>query len=420
MEYFTRLVEEKIKRKLNSSGAILVVGPKFCGKTTTSKLFTKSMIQLTNAQTIEIVRADPKFALLGDKPHLIDEWQIVPDIWNYVRNSVDEDQQFGEFILTGSVTPIKTNEIYHSGAGRITKVKMRTLTLYESKESKGLVSLKDLFQGAQEEIFDQNEKYSIERTAYYICRGGWPLSIKNNEKYSLETTKNYYDGLFNFETNENSALKNKNPEILRTLLKSYARNISSESSYSNMYEDLTKSNDIQIERKTFDSYVSIAKGLYLIEDLEAWTPNLRSKTAIRTSPTRHFVDTSIACIALGVTKNDLLNDSRTFGLFFEDFVVKELRVYAETLDGEIKHFRNKNGLECDAVIHLDNGSYALIEVKLGSIEGIENGAKTLNKIVDSLDDSMKKPAFCMIITAAGMCYRRKDGIYVVPINMLKN
>ena len=420
MEYFTRLVEEKIKRKLNSSGAILIVGPKFCGKTTTSKLFTKSMIQFSNAQTIEIVRSDPKFALLGDKPRLIDEWQIVPDIWNYVRSSVDEDQQFGEFILTGSVTPIKTNEIYHSGAGRITKVKMRTLTLFESKESKGLVSLKDLFLRTQKEIFDQNEKYSIEKTAYYICRGGWPLSIKNNEKYSLDTTKNYYDGLFNFETNENSEVKNKNPEVLRALLKSYARNISTESSYSNMYEDLTKSKDIQIERKTFDSYVSIAKSLYLIEDIEAWTPNLRSKTAIRTSPTRHFVDTSIACLALGITKDDLLNDSRTFGLFFEDFVVKELRVYAETLDGEIKHFRNKNGLECDAIIYLDNGNYALVEVKLGSIEGVENGAKTLNKIVDNLDDSMKKPAFCMIITATGMCYRRKDGIYVVPINMLKN
>lgn len=420
MNYFERLIETKIARKLRTSGAILVVGPKFCGKTTTSKLFANSIIQLQNSQIIQIIKADPKIALTGDKPHLIDEWQIVPDIWNYVRSAVDESQQFGEYILTGSVTPIKTSEIYHSGAGRITKVKMRTLSLTETKESKGTVSLKDLFNNEQTDFFDQNEKYSIERTAYYICRGGWPLSIQENEEDSLETTKNYYDGIFNFETNESSELKNKNPEILRALLKSYARNISTEASYSCIYDDLTKSKDKQMERKTFDSYVDIAKNLYLIEDIDAWTPNLRSKVAIRTSPTRHFVDTSIACLSLGISKNDLLMDSNTFGLFFEDFVVKELRVYAETLDGEIKHFRNKNGLECDAVIHLNDSKYALVEIKLGSNEGIEEGAKNLNKIINDLDASMNKPIFSMIITAAGPCYKRNDGIYVVPINMLKD
>lgn len=420
MNYFERLIETKIARKLRTSGAILVVGPKFCGKTTTSKLFANSIIQLQNSQIIQIIKADPKIALTGDKPHLIDEWQIVPDIWNYVRSAVDESQQFGEYILTGSVMPIKTSEIYHSGAGRITKVKMRTLSLTETKESKGTVSLKDLFNNEQTDFFDQNEKYSIERTAYYICRGGWPLSIQENEEDSLETTKNYYDGIFNFETNESSELKNKNPEILRALLKSYARNISTEASYSCIYDDLTKSKDKQMERKTFDSYVDIAKNLYLIEDIDAWTPNLRSKVAIRTSPTRHFVDTSIACLSLGISKNDLLMDSNTFSLFFEDFVVKELRVYAETLDGEIKHFRNKNGLECDAVIHLNDSKYALVEIKLGSNEGIEEGAKNLNKIINDLDASMNKPIFSMIITAAGPCYKRNDGIYVVPINMLKD
>lgn len=420
MNYFERLIEPKISKKLRTSGAILVVGPKFCGKTTTSKLFSKSMIQLQNSQIVQIIKADPRLALVGEKPHLIDEWQIVPDIWNYVRTSVDENRSFGEFILTGSVTPLNTDEIYHSGAGRITRVKMRTLSLTETKESKGIISLKDLFNNQQESVFDQNENYSIERTAYYICRGGWPLSIQDNEEDSLETTKNYYDGLFNFNSNENSGLKNRNPEILRALLKSYARNISTETSYSCIYDDLTKSKDMQIERKTFDSYVDIAKNLYLIEDVDAWTPNLRSKTAIRTSPTRHFVDTSIACLALGISKDDLLSDSNTFGLFFEDFVVKELRIYAETLDGEIKHFRNKNGLECDAVIHLNDSKYALVEIKLGSNEGIEEGAKNLNKITNDLDESMNKPIFSMIITAAGPCYKRNDGIYVVPINILKD
>lgn len=419
-KYFTRFIEQKIEKKLKSSGAVLVTGPKFCGKTTTCKLFKKSMIQLIDDDIIEIVSADPKTALKGEYPRLIDEWQNVPELWNYIRRQVDEDGRFGEYILTGSTTPPDYTKIHHSGSGRITPVIMRTMSLFESGESKGSISLKELFDNKDYQVFDLNEEYSLDKTAFYICRGGWPLSIQANKDISLDVTKNYYEGLFNFKNSENKKYRNKKPAVLKMILRSYARNISTEASYQTILADVISSNSRTMDVKTFDSYLEILEDLFIVEDMEAWTPNLRSKVAIRTTPTRHFVDPSIACLALGISPNDLMNDAKTFGFFFEDFAVRDLRIYSDSLDGVVKHYRASNGLECDAIVHLDDGRWAAIEIKLGGEAGIKEAVEHLNKLENELDENYKKPSFRMILTASGRAYKRSDGIYVVPINLLKN
>lgn len=419
-EYLKRLVEEKIERKLKSSGALLVVGPKYCGKTTTCNIFKKSSIELIDDKIIEIVSSDPKNALIGDYPRLIDEWQNVPELWNYIRKKVDDDGEFGEFILTGSATPLMSNKIYHSGAGRITTIKMRTMSLYESHDSKGIVSLKELFDNPDYNVFNLNEDNSLKRMAYLICRGGWPRSLNEDESVSIDITKNYYDGLFNFNNSENNKYKNKSPEILKMLLRSYARNISTQAPYQTILDDMAKSNSRSIDIKTFNSYLDMAKDMYIIEDINAWTPNLRSKNTIRITPTRHFIDTSIACASLGISKDDLMNDANTFGLFFEDFAIRDLKIYAESLDGEVMHYRDSKGLECDAIIHLSDGRWGAIEIKLGSETGINEGCKNLIKLENELDEKYKKPSFKMILVANGAAYKRKDGIYVVPLNLLKN
>lgn len=418
--YLKRLIEKTIERKLKSSGAVEVRGPKFCGKTTTSDRFCNSKIQLITNDIIEIVSADPKSALKGEYPRLIDEWQNVPEIWNCVREKVDEDNTFGEYILTGSSTPPNQEKIHHSGAGRITPIKMRSLTLYESLESKGSVSLLELFDNEDFSILDLNEEHSLNDTAFYICRGGWPKSINDDKDVSLDVTRNYYEGLFNFKNSENPKYKKKNPNFLRMILKSYARNISTEATYQTILNDVMISNSRVMDIKTFESYLEIAEELYIIEDIEAWTPNIRSKAAIRTTNTRHFVDTSIACCALNVSPSDLMNDPKTFGFFFEDFAIHELKVYAESLGGEVKHYRDSNGLECDAIVHLSDGRWAAIEVKLGSENGINEGVESLNALENNIDENYKKPSFKMILTATGKAYRRKDGIYVIPINLFRN
>ena len=396
---------------------MLLAGPKYCGKTTTAKRYSKSEISLITSNVIELISADPSIALNGDKPRLIDEWQKASNLWNYIRQRIDEDQEFGEFILAGSSTPFDTSNILHSGAGRITTLKMRPLSLYESNESKGLVSLNELFNNKEFNIYDENKESSLSQIAFYICRGGWPRSISDDKEVALDITRNYYESLFNFDNSDNEELKNKNPNTLKLLLKSYARNISSQAKYQNIYNDII-SNSFSLDKKTFDSYVKIAEKLFLIEDLDAWTPSLRSKATIRTTSTRHFVDTSIAALSLNVTPNDLLNDAKTLGLMFEDLAIRDLRVYATYLDGRVFHYRDSNNLECDAIIHLNDGKWAAIEIKLGSEEGINEAISSLNKLELNIDESMKKPSFKMVLTACGACYKKND-IYIVPINLLK-
>lgn len=417
--YYKRLVEQKIKEKLEYSGAILIVGPKYCGKTTTASIFAESVVKLTTKQNINLANVDKSFVLDGKPPRLIDEWQTVPDIWNYVRDKVDEMQEKGLYILTGSTTPSDKTSIFHSGAGRISTIKMKSLTLTESNESKGLVSLKELFEKDVSVKVYENKNYDLMQTAFYICRGGWPNSVLAKQDKALNVTKDYFKGLFNFENSENYKFRNKKPEILKMVLASYARNISTEATYTTILDDITKNNNRSINTKTLDDYMDALKDIYILEDITAFSPNLRSKTAIRTTNTRHFVDTSIACQALNVTPQKLIKDLNTYGLFFEDFVVKELSVYADLLDGSINHYRDKNGLECDVVINLDDGRYALIEVKLGGDKLIEEGAKTLVSLSKKIDNEVSgEPAFMAIITATGALYRRKDGIYVIPINCL--
>ena len=417
--YYKRLIEQKIKEKIEYSGAILIVGPKFCGKTTTSSIFAESVVKLTTKQNIDLANVDKSFVLDGKTPRLIDEWQTVPDIWNYVRDKVDEKQKNGLYILTGSTTPSDKTNIFHSGAGRITTIKMKPLTLTESNESKGLIHLKELFDKDPVVKIYENKNYDLMQTAFYICRGGWPNSVLAKKDKALNVTKDYYKGLFNFENSENYKFRNKKPEILKMVLASYARNISTEATHTTILNDITKNNNRSINAKTLDDYMDALKDIYILEDIAAFSPNLRSKTAIRTTNTRHFVDTSIACQALNITPQKLIKDLNTFGLFFEDFVVKELSVYAEILDGSINHYRDKNGLECDIVINLDDGRYALIEVKLGGDKLIEEGVNTLITLSKKIDNEIHgEPAFMAVITATGPLYRRKDGIYVIPINCL--
>ena len=419
--YLNRYIESSIKRKLRTSGAVLIAGPKFCGKTTTGSLFAKSIYRINTKSIIENTKLNPKLALIGETPHMIDEWQKVPDTWNYVKEDLDIEYVFGKYILTGSTTPADKTEIQHSGAGRIVPLKMYPMSLFESKESKGLVSLSELFKNKKTDIADPNKSFSLEDVAFLICRGGWPLSLSDNKEDALEITQNYYSGLFYFEDNDNETFRNKNPEIFKMILKSYARNISTEATIQTIKKDIEQKDGRSMDEKTFNEYLKALKDLYIIEDLEAWNPAIRSKTSIVATPTRHFVDTSIACQALGIYPNDLINDFNSFGLFFEDFAIRDLRIYAELMNGTIRHYRDNAGLECDAIIHLPNGRWAAIEIKLGGNDLIEYGAKKLkllkNKIKEKSD--LNEPEFMMILTAFGNLYTRSDGIIVIPINCLK-
>ena len=419
--YFKRLIEEQIALKLKTSGAVVVAGPKFCGKTTTCMLYQKSFVKLNTKQAIAMARMNHKAVLVGENPRLIDEWQKAPDIWNQVKDDLDFNYEFGKYILTGSSTPADKTEVHHSGAGRIAPLNMRPMTLWESKESKGTVSLNDLFDGGENFPWDMNQDFTLEEVAFLLCRGGWPIAVLAPRDIALEITKNYYNGLFVFEDSENERFRNKKPEVLRMILRSYARNISSEAAVSTIISDIRQSNERTMDTKTYDDYKEALKDLYIIEDMGAWNPNIRSKTSIRSTPTRHFVDTSIACRSLGVSPGDLMNDLESFGLFFEDFAVRDLRVYADSMGGVVKHYRDNAGLECDAMVHLEDGRWGGIEIKLGGDDLINDGAESLkrlrDKIVEKSDE--KAPSFLLVLTAVGGAYKREDGVYVAPINLLR-
>ena len=419
--YYERLIEEQIALKLKTSGAVVVAGPKFCGKTTTCMLYQKSFVKLNTKQAIAMARMNPKAVLVGENPRLIDEWQKAPDIWNQVKDDLDFNYEFGKYILTGSSTPADKTEVHHSGAGRIAPLNMRPMTLWESKESKGTVSLKDLFEGGENFPWDMNQDFTLEDVAFLLCRGGWPISVLSDRDISLDITRNYYNSLFLLEDSDNELFRNKRPEVLKQVLRSYARNISTEAPLQTIIEDIREQNSRTFDNKTFSDYVEALQDLFIIEDMEAWNPNIRSKTSIRTTPTRHFVDTSIACRAMNIMPDDLMNDLNSFGLFFEDFAVKELRIYASSLRGEVRHYRDNTGLECDSVVHLEDGRWAAIEIKLGGDKLINEGAENLKRLKKKLAEKSdeKAPAFLMILTATGPLYQRDDGVYVVPVNCLK-
>ena len=421
MEYLRRYIEKDIERALKSSGAVVVVGPKFCGKTTTSMLFQNSFIKLNTSGRIKLARLNPSQTLIGERPRLIDEWQTVPEIWNCVKGDLDNNYVFGKYILTGSSTPVDKSEIHHSGAGRIASVSMRPMSLFESGESKGSVSLRDLFDGKDLSAFDENDNFTLQDVAFLVCRGGWPISVISPREVSLDVTRNYYNGLFVFEDCDNENFRNKKPEILKMILRSYARNISSEASKQTIIEDVRQSNERTMDTKTFDDYLEALGDLFIISDIAAWCPRIRSKTSIRSTPTRHFVDTSIACRALNIFPEDLMNDLASFGLFFEDFAVRDLSIYAQALGGEVRHYRDNAGLECDAVVHLEDGRWGAVEIKLGGDKLIEDGAHSLMLLKEKIAGKSSEPApsFLMILTARGSLYRREDGIFIVPINCLR-
>ncbi len=407
---------------MRTSGAVVVAGPKFCGKTTTCMLYQKSFVKLNTQQAISMARMNPKAVLNGEKPRLIDEWQKAPDVWNQVKDDLDFNYEFGKYILTGSSTPADKTTVHHSGVGRIASIKMRPMSLWESQESKGSVSLSALFDGKEDEFpWDMNQDFSLEDVAYLMCRGGWPISVRAPRDIALEVTKNYWNGLFVFEDCENERFRNKKPEVLRMIVRSYARHISTEAAASTIIADVRQSNERTMDAKTFADYMEALNDLYILEDMRAWNPNIRSKTSIRSTPTRHFVDTSIACRALGVSPKDLMGDLESFGLFFEDMAVRDLRIYTESLGGEVLHYRDNAGLECDAVLHLDDGRWGAVEIKLGGDDNIEAGASTLKQLKSKIEEKSDEnaPSFLLVLTAVGGAYRREDGVFVAPINLLK-
>ena len=414
--YLDRSVEKKLEKKIASSSVVVVVGPKFCGKTTTALRYAKSSTRLNTSTAIQIASMNPSAVIVGEKLRVIDEWQTVPELWDELREYVDNNPGFGQFLLTGSSTPEDKSKIFHSGAGRIVKLMMRSMSLYESNESKGIVSLGELFNN-DITIYDLNKEQTLENIAYLICRGGWPMAVTAPNEVALEVTKNYYSGLFNFEYSDNEKFRNKKPDVMKMVLRSYARNISTEASIQTIRNDVIEKNNRTMDTKTIDDYISALEDLFIIEDIDAWCPKLRSKTTVRSTPTRHFVDTSIATAALEISPADLLNDLEILGLFFEDMAVRDLKIYSDLIDGEVKHYRDSSGLECDAVIHLENGKWGAIEIKLGGEKLIEDGAKNLLKLQSNVVGT--KPSFLMVLTAVGSAYRREDGVYVVPLNCLK-
>ena len=419
INYRKRIVEELIKKKLRTSGAVLVTGPKYCGKTTTCKMMSNSEHSFSTKSQIELYNINIKRALVGNTPILIDEWQNIPEIWDEVRNEIDNRNEFGQFIFTGSVQPANYDEVIHSGEGRFSRVVMFPFSLYESGDSSGVVSINEIFENPNKDYFDLNEKFTLDDVAYLICRGGWPTSLMVDKDDSLEISYNYFDGLINYKSRDEKNYFN-NKKYAELIVRSFARNVSTEASYSTILNDIKQSYNTTIDDETLTNYIQKLENLFVLMDLDAWNPNLRSKTTIRTTPTRHFVDTSIATASLGISPNDLINDINTFGLFFEDMVIRDLRIDTQGLKGNLYHYRDKDGLECDAVLHLRNGKWAAFEVKLGGESLINEGLESLRKIKNKIDYSrFKEPTFLAVITACGPLYKTEDGIFVFPINMLK-
>ena len=370
-------------------------------------------------QNMAMSEMNPKRLLQGKAPRLIDEWQLAPKLWDAIRFEVDHRGDLGQFILTGSAVPADTREIAHSGTGRFAWLTMRPMSLYESGDSTGQVSLKDLFDGNRE--IDGESRLSMDRLAFLVCRGGWPQAVDMPEEIALEQAMDYCDAVIRSDINRADNVQ-KNPERVRRLMRSYARNQGGQVPNTVLAQDIAANDETPINEETVASYVNALRKIFVVEDMPAWNPNLRSKTAIRSSDTRYYVDPSIAAATLGIGPNDLINDLKTFGFLFKTLCIRDIRVFADALNGAVYHYRDKEGQECDAVVHLRNGKYGLIEIKLGGDRLIEEGAKSLKSMESKLDtEKMNAPSFLMVLTGTGdYAYRRHDGVFVVPIGCLKN
>lgn len=421
--YKPRIADKLLARKMAGKGAVLIEGPKWCGKTTTAKQQAKSMLNLGDSnvlrQSLQMMELSPITLLEGDTPRLIDEWQTIPPLWDTIRSEVDRRGDFSQFILTGSSVLPDAESTIHSGTGRFARIKMRPMSLLESGESTGSVSLTKLFEG--EPLKPQVNQKGLEDIAYYTCRGGWPQATLLEGEIALDQALDYFDSVVERDIQRVDGVK-RNADRSRLLLRSYARHISQQVSYATIKADMLSNDSQTLDEDTVADYIKALKRLFVIEDLEAWNPNIRSKAAIRTSDTRHFVDPSIGTAALGLGPKDLMNDLESFGLFFEDLAVRDLRIFADLLDGRLYHYRDSSGLECDTVLHRRNGTYALIEIKLGGEKAIEEAADSLKQLAETIDHTrMPQPAFLMVLTAVGpYAYRRPDGVFVVPITCLNS
>lgn len=421
--YRKRIVDDILERKLKGKGAVLIEGPKWCGKTTTAEQVAKSVLYMSNPeeknQNISLAEISPKILLEGEVPRLIDEWQLAPKLWDAIRFEVDHRHDVGQFVLTGSAVPADEKDMNHSGTGRFSWLTMRPMSLYESGESNGKVSLAQLFE-TPEKILAVN-KLKIEDLAFLICRGGWPFASMLQGEAALVQAFDYVDAVVKKDVSRVDGV-NRNTTTLRLLLRSYARNQGSQATIGTIVADMATNDENEVSVKTAGGYLEALRKIFVIEDSEAWNPNLRSKTAIRTANTRYFIDPSIGTAVLGLGPKDLIQDLNTLGLFFETLCVRDLRVFADALDGNVFHYRDKNGLECDAVVHLRNGKYGLVEVKLGGDKLINEGAANLLTLASKINtEKMNDPSFMMVLTGTGdYAYRRKDGVYVVPIGCLKD
>lgn len=420
--YRPRIVDSALKRKLRGKGAVLIEGPKWCGKTTTAEQVSKSTLSVDDPSTVNtnkiLSEIDPERLLTGDHPRLLDEWQVAPKLWDAVRHHVDRHKGQGQFILTGSSVPADISETIHSGTGRFGWLVMRPMTLYESGDSTGDVSLASLFES---QPISGCSDLDLDRLTFLICRGGWPESVNMDDDVALDQAFDYIDAVIR---NDMSRVDNirRDPQKVRMLLRSYARNQGTQISQASISADISSNDTEGVSEETVSEYLQALRKLYVIEDMKAWNPNLRSKTAIRTSDTRYFVDPSLAAASLRIGPQDLINNLNTTGFFFEALAVRDLRVYAESLDGDVYHYKDNLDNECDVVIHLRDGRYALLEVKLGGERLIDEGVKTLKDVLRRIDtDKMGKPAFMAIITGTERyAYRRDDGIIILPLGALKN
>ena len=423
-KYRPRIADQLLAESLEALGAVLVQGTKWCGKTTTSVHHANSVLYMDDptqkAQNLALAQTNIKQLLAGATPRVIDEWELAPELWDAARFEVDHrDEHVGQFIFTGSAVPKEKDKekMFHSGAGRFDWITMRPMSLWESGDSTGDVSITDLFDGAMPE---GTSSIDLDRLAFLTCRGGWPGALTLSENAALHVSRAYIKAVVNSDINRVDDVK-RDPDLMLRIIRSLARNQGEQIPYTTIRADVINNEKVQLSDDTVESYVKVLKKIFLEEDMRAWNPNLRSKTAIRTTDTRYFVDSSIATAALGLGPKDLINDLIDFGFYFETLAVRDLRVYADALDGEVFHYRDKNGLECDAVLHRRNGSYGLIEIKIGGADNIEKGAKTLKDLASKIDTTkMKAPSFMMVVTGIGQyAYRRPDGVCVVPIGCLK-
>ena len=425
MKYIKRIVDDEIALQLKVAGAIQIKGPKWCGKTTSARQVAKSVLELQNPDLqdyyLELASTKPSLLLEGDKPRLIDEWQLAPKLWNAVRYDIDKTGECGSYILTGSAVPLDddTTKDLHTGVGRFAIVDMKPMTLYESGDSNGKISLNDLLNGKRD-IDGIKSTLDYERIATVLCRGGWPNAIGLADDVSESVAKNYLNVLCQSDISRVDGVK-KDPDLARAILRAYARQTSTIDSDKSMYDDI-RSNYALVSEATIASYIKVLKRLYIIEDIEAWNPNIRSKTAIRTSPKKAFVDPSLAVAALGCSKKELMLDINTFGLLFENLVGRDLSVYAKKHGGVLRHYRDRYGLECDNVIHFPDGRYILAEVKLGGrkLKEAEEHLLELNRLINESEDIKIKPSLLMIITGTDMAYVTPTNVLVVPIGCLKD